>query len=226
MNIDKILYIGTGCHIEPIIQFPYTKEFIFIDTLPRAEADEISFSKNLYKTYFIVEVINRFKDYGFTLMEKYSIDNNYHNNIFTLFQKLYYKIYKKPQYINPHVCIFFNMKTNQTVKYYISTNILYNMNTDLLFDIKNADALLISRYFPDIKLLDFFDKPKILLAYSNTYYKKINNIENSDIKNILYFLHNNNNNIISKYFSKFYYINYNTSKKTEYNCFNDMIIKK
>jgi len=56
--------------------------------------------------------------------------------------------------------------------------------------------------------------------------EKINNIENSDIKNILYFLHNNNNNIISKYFSKFYYINYNTSKKTEYNCFNDMIIKK
>ena len=35
----KLLYIGAWDHISPVMHFPKTKEFIFIDTQPRSEFD-------------------------------------------------------------------------------------------------------------------------------------------------------------------------------------------
>ena len=38
-HCNKILYIGTGCDIQPVTHFLQTKEFIFIDSQPRNEFD-------------------------------------------------------------------------------------------------------------------------------------------------------------------------------------------
>ena len=44
------------------------------------------------------------------------------------------------------------------------------MTISLQQDIEEADALLISGYHPNIKLLEYFTKPKIFIGYSNTCY--------------------------------------------------------
>ena len=33
---NKILYIGTGLDLEPLKQFELTKEFVFVDVMPRS----------------------------------------------------------------------------------------------------------------------------------------------------------------------------------------------
>jgi hypothetical protein len=59
LDFKKILYFGTGTHIEAVTYFPLCNEFIFIDTLPRSEWDDID--KNAYnKTYFNKKILNLF----------------------------------------------------------------------------------------------------------------------------------------------------------------------
>ncbi|MEI6237225.1 MAG: hypothetical protein WCP03_01310, partial [Candidatus Saccharibacteria bacterium] len=41
---------------------------------------------------------------------------------------------------------------------------------DLANDIKEADALIVSGYFPHKKILNYFDGPKKFLGYSDTIY--------------------------------------------------------
>lgn len=38
-HANKILYIGAGCHIEPVTHFPQTKIFVFTDSQPRSQDD-------------------------------------------------------------------------------------------------------------------------------------------------------------------------------------------
>ena len=44
----KILYVGTGNHIEPVNHFSDTKEFIFIDSQPRNEYGHEYYYKPFY----------------------------------------------------------------------------------------------------------------------------------------------------------------------------------
>jgi len=50
---NKILYIGAGLHMDPLHHFQYTKEFVFIDTLPRSEFDTNNFYLGFYSNNFI-----------------------------------------------------------------------------------------------------------------------------------------------------------------------------
>ena len=92
-------------------------------------------------------------NYGFKLCSSYEIDKNYCNSLLN-YKKSSSEIY---QYINPTLVIFKN-NTGQIVKYYISTNIEYNINKEIINDIKEEDVLIISGYHPNKLILNYFDK--------------------------------------------------------------------
>jgi len=199
-KINKILYMGVWYHIKPVVDFPNTKEFIFIDIQPRSPYDNNSFNNDFYKPNFYEDLVKICYSYGFILQDTIELDNSYHNKIFTTEQKLYYSTVQLPKFINPTLLVFMNNKTQQILKYYISTNIKYNMNNMISNDIANADTMIIKGYFPDRKILDYFTKPKIFIGYPYTF----NEFDEYNKEDIIYFIHQNKENVISKYFSDFY----------------------
>ena len=215
-TIKKVIYLGVGCHIDPVVHLPNVNEFVFIDIQPCSEFDNKSFNKDFYKTNFYDELIQKCTILGFDLQLIKELDNKYYKKIFTIKQKIYYfYCYKKtPKFINPTLLVFTNNKTKQILKYYISTNILYNMNELLLDDIRESDALIMSGYNPHTKLLNYFDKPKIFLGYSKTNYTIELHNTDEDRSNIVYFLHNKDT-ITSKYFNKYFLIRYDTGEEIE-----------
>ena len=92
--INKILQINPHLNIKPIYNFPKTKQFIFIDILPRNDVKK-------YNKSFYTDLVDLYKINGFILMEIIEIDNMYHKKILSSWQKLYYFIKKKPEHINP-----------------------------------------------------------------------------------------------------------------------------
>lgn len=222
--MNKILYIGTGLHIEPILDFPETKEFIFIDTQPRSEFDDYhKFDKNLYHTFYSL-LRKKFRVLDFELDQTIILDKNYEKKYLSIFQRMLYGIIKKrPKHLNPTLLVFNNKKTNQVVKYYISTNFTLNKNKELYDNLKTADTLIISGYFPNVKLLDFFEIPKKLICYSETYYnyssETYNNCSSDDIDE------NHINPFLKekKYFSICYFVDMkNNYKITEYKNYSEM----
>jgi len=216
-NITKILYIGTETHIEPVIHFPLTKEFVFVDTLPRSNKDAKKiFNEKYYNIYFIDKLIQTCEEYNFILKETIELDNKYKNKILSIKQKINY-IFNPLKFINPTLLIFTNMLSGQIIKYYISTNIEYNMNSELISDIEESDALIISNYSPSTKLLDYFIRPKIFIGYSNMIYNiNLNDIFNEKKRDsIIYLMYTNKSEIISNYFYKYYLVIYKNGVKLD-----------
>lgn len=207
--MNRLLYIGAWNHLSPVITFKDTKEFIFIDTQPRSEWDSLSYNKEYYRQKFVPDVISKMKKYNFTLMDTIIVDNNYCKKIMNVEQLKHSD--KLPKYINPTLLIFSNNETNQIVKYYISTNIKYNMNQQLSEDIKNSDTLIVSGYFPDAELFKYLTKPIDFYGYSNTYYKT----DEYDGNNIAHYLDISEKS--DKYFKNYYKVyedeeNHNNTK--------------
>lgn len=204
-HANKILYIGAGYHIEPVTHFPQTKTFIFVDSQPRSDVDTFhpKFSTKYYKPYFVNDIIAICQHYGF-ILETYSIlDKTYYKQIIN--KKWYYTswIYKIPTDINPTMLVFLNNKTQQTLIYYISTNIKFNINDTLAKDISTCDGIIVSDYFPETKILKYFVKPKIFFGYTDTSY--FINYDSNKENTILYFLHNCSFNI-PYYFIDFFMV--------------------
>ena len=199
-NANKILYIGAGCHIEPISHLINTNEFVFIDTQPRNEFDSVypKFDKSLYRTNFINKLTTECSNYGFIMDSVYEIDKKYFKKIVSWKQYFYYVFNKKPKFINPTLIVFKNNKTLKTLKYYVSTNFQLNMNPILKQDIETSDGIIVSGYIPNIDILDYFCKPKIFFGYTDTCYSplqrhimdKSQTQTNNKDRDILYFLTN------------------------------------
>jgi len=212
-SIKKILYVGTGLHIQPTVHFRKVKEFVFIDTQPRTKMDNPRFYKACYQSNFYDELIDKCRAFGFEFSSMKELDSYYYRKIMTIKQRLYYSLYDiKPQFINPTLITFINPKTKQTIKYYISTNIEYNMTDELVTDIKDSCALIVSGYHPSMKLLKYFTKPKIFIGYSDTSYDFANNLFIEETDNIIYMLNkkvgiNSSTDIkTTEYFSKYFLI--------------------
>jgi hypothetical protein len=158
----------------------------------------------------------------FLLKEIIEIDKKYKNNILSAFQKAQYLFFEL-KYLNPTLIIFYNSSTNQTIKYYISTNIEYNMNFELSEDIENSEALIVSGTSPSTKILDHFYRPKIFLGYNNTNYIINNNDYYDEQKRntITYLLYSNKSDVIKNYFNKYYLIIYRNGVKIECKNYDD-----
>ena len=219
-QIKKILYIGTGNHIQPVRDFPLVKEFIFIDTQSRSEWDNQSYDSGCYKRDFHDDLIHKCICFGFQLVSTCVIDPNYYKSLFTIKQRIYYSLWDiLPAHINPTVLTFFNEKTQQIIKYYISTNIQYNMCPKLQNDIEQADALIISGYHPTSKLLEYFTKPKIFIGYSGTYY----DVDKDDTDDTIMSVLHQKEQIKSEYFNKYLAVIKKTSQIIE--CFDIFDLK-
>lgn len=225
LNIKKILYIGSGTHIDPVNHFPLTSEFVFIDTLPRSDEDLPKvFNKNKYNIYFIDKLIQDCQDNNFKLKQIIELDKNYINKILSIKQKINH-IFNPFKYITPTLFIFINHLSGQTIKYYVSTNIEHNMNSEIMKDIEDSDALIISKYSPPTKLLDYFIKPKIFIGYSNINYNiNLNDIfDNKKRDSIIYIMNTNKTEITSNYFYKFYLVIYSNGVKLDCKNYDEFI---
>jgi hypothetical protein len=174
-NFKKVLYLGAGEHIEVVNYFPNCNEFVLIDTKPRSEHDEKEyFYEEFYREHFLKTVIKKCEKHGFILNEIIELDSNYINTIKIIELKphninMNRNIINIP-YINPHLLIFMNDSKKQTIKYYISTNILFNMYSVLEEDIKSCDTLYVAGYHPDIILLNYINKNINFVGDNNTVY--------------------------------------------------------
>ena len=207
-HCNKILYIGTGCDIQPVTHFLQTKEFIFIDSQPRNEFDSFypKFQTHFYRSHFYSHLLESCRKYGFILESTYEFDSDYHKTIMSWKQKITHCFKKLPDFINPTLLVFKNNITNQTINYYISTNIKFNMKPILQLDIEDCDGIIISGHHPDIELLQYIKHPIDFFGYTGTCYTiENNNLYNVEKQNIIYFLQTCTCNI-KYYFKDFFSI--------------------
>ena len=208
---NKILYVGAGCHIEPVRHFPKTKLFVFIDSQPRSEFDSEcpKFNSQFHNPQFLTNLIESCRHYGFNIESYYTIDKKYYKKIIS--KTWYYMswFYKPPSNVNPAMLVFHNKRTRQKIIYYVSTNIKFNMNNILENDISTCDGIIISGYLPEAEILQHFSRTKIFFGYTNTSYNV--DTKSSQIKdnNIIYFLHNCICN--TQYFFTDFYVVYEDS---------------
>ncbi len=211
MKFNKILYVGAGLDVYITRELFETSEFIFVDTLPRNPYDDyIHFKRILYDNSFINKLCKEAYSLGFVFKKAIPLNSNYHKKILTFKQSFHYLFNKMPDAINPMLLLFYNSKTQQSIKYYISTNILKNMCKDLEDDISSIDALYISGYNPDSYLLFYINKPIIFIGSSKTIYDfndyDTENLDNIDKSSLFYYLEKNAKKS-EYYFSKYYIYN-------------------
>jgi hypothetical protein len=215
---NKILYIGTGLHLDVLKHFESTKEFIFVDVMPRSEFDSPdSFYEGFYRNNFYARLIELANGYGFVLEKTEELDPEYFVNILDIVQRIKWlgKVKETFPNICPTLLTFFNQQTGQKLKYYISTNILYNMCWDLENDIRSSEGLIISGYHPNKILLKYISFPLNLYCYDGTCYK-INDDEEDDFDNLVYWLFHNLE-WVTKYFSNIYLVQNDSGIMIKYN---------
>ena len=161
--MKKILYIGAGLDLNPIKHFPDINEFVFVDTLPSTEYDTDN---------FIPDLTHSAKTLGFDFEYIKETDFKYFTSIMTITQRIKWigRVLETFPQINPSVAVFYNYKTSQELKYYLSTNILRNISSKLLEDIESSTKLVVSGYHPDKLILELISKPISLYGYTNTKY--------------------------------------------------------
>uniref|UniRef100_A0A6C0CZJ9 Uncharacterized protein n=1 Tax=viral metagenome TaxID=1070528 RepID=A0A6C0CZJ9_9ZZZZ len=212
MNHKSLLYIGAGTDTNPLSHFPDVKTFIFIDTQPRSEFDSINSYIHWYSRQDFVKQVNlEYTKIGFSLVSEKVLDAEYYKQILNKDQLAIYESETIAfSFINPTLLVFINTQTGQTVKYYISTNILSNMNIELIDDIKNIYGLIICGFNPHKVLLDYITPPINFYGYSETVYRYITISDDEEhINSVLAELQNNTE---QKYFSNFYFINQNSGE--------------
>jgi hypothetical protein len=218
-EIKKILYIGADLHIEPVIDFFYTKEFIFIDTQPFTEFEYKNgdkFNKDYCRKNFINELKKKSVRIGFVLEEIKILDHKYIED-FIGKSKYYFleKLNILPIYSNPTIFVFKNVKTKQIIKYYVSLSLKNNigrLNGLLEKEIKESDSIIISNKNPDLLIFDYFMNKKILIRYSKNWYNKdkteVENKKEENNNKVINLLKNLEDKEINLYFSKFYLIKF------------------
>jgi len=165
--LKKILYFGTGTHLDPITHFPETQEFVFGDSLPRSAHGFNYYSRPHYGKYFLQQLEQKIKEMNLFLGVKKVLSNNFEEiNVPNLESE----------------CLFItnkNEKNLKYIKYYTSTSLPFDLydNQDLQSDIETCDTLLICGYQPHRKIIAYIKKPFNLIGYSSTFFPK--NIEES-----------------------------------------------
>lgn len=204
--MSKLLYIGAGLDLNPLKHFPNTREFVFIDTLPRSEFDSDTFVPEYFNSNFVSKLISGIKMFGFEFEYMEELDSKYFVSILSLGQRIRWINQVKQTFpqINPTLIVFYNHKTSQEVKYYLSTNIMKNICSKLVADIETSTGLIISGYHPDKLILQLISRPISLYGYTQTAYDiKPDELENIDSMFAFLF---QNLHLVKSYFDKIYMV--------------------
>ena len=184
------LYVGAGIDTQPLLHFPLAQVFICIDSQPFSEYGRSSvFDDELYRYDFIEQFIGAYAQIGYILSSRKIYNNKNNNHI-----------------IQPELFIFWNKETHQHIKYYTSTDILYDLNPELIYDIQQTTALIVSRYFPHKILLDYILQPINFYGYDNTVwdYITVDNSSGSELSSIMKMFENPH--IVNKYIRKWFIV--------------------
>lgn len=164
----KILYIGAGLDLSPLSFFSDTKNFVFVDSLPRNEYGRDYYYRPFYRKDFVDDLINKVESQGFNLVNKQVFTNNYEEiNVKDLDSTLLY--FSDKQRV---------LRSETSLKYYISTGIpcnLYDNNT-LINDIADCDTLFVSGHEPDGRIIPYLTKPFHFVGNYSTWFPR--NIKN------------------------------------------------
>ena len=211
MDFKKLLYIGVYDHIEVTNYFKCV-EYIFIDLQPLASwdiFDKKSKTTEFYRNDFIQHILNKFESNGFMLKNVINLNN--------IEQEL-------GKYTEPHLMIFENKRLNQIIKYYISTNIRYdleNLNC-LQKDITESDAFYVAGHHPNKIVLDYFTDKKALISDSDSLYY-VDNVDNIDNTSNIIDIFGYNISDTEKYFNSFYNINRQKASSYKFDNFDEFV---
>lgn len=226
LGLKKILYMGPWFHIEPTLhaEFKNVKEFIYVDLQPRGEHDKFPYKETDYKHNFINELTKKCYYFGYDLIDDYPIDDEY---VYALLKGEQQRNWEnKFPYINPHVFIFKNKYTHQTLKYYISTNFLYNMNPELRNDMCSADGLILSGYFPNKELLRYFTGPKTIIGFTETYFPHETELQDNDyVETIIPALFDNKREDLPSWVNQYYLMSIHSTHMIKCKSMHDMYMK-
>lgn len=213
MDFNKLLYIGVYDHIE-ITEYFKCNEYIFVDLQPLVSwdiFDKSSKTIEFYRDDFVPFILNKFESKGYLLQNIINLNN--------ITQEL-------GKYTEPNLMIFENKKMNQIIKYYISTNIRYDLEniTSLQKDITESDALYVAGHHPHKIILDYFKNKKAFISDSGTlYYIDDDNNNNDDSQQTIIDIFGYNISYTEKYFNSFYNITREDKYPYKFNSFNEFI---
>ena len=210
-KIIRILYIGAGLDVKNILDYVNKninvlndnfvckqREYICVDSLPRSPNQTLqSISYKNYVNNFTDNLIKICEERGFELKEAIQLDDTYRQNTLSLTKKCYYSFcgHIIPTHINPELWIFTNYKTNETIRYYISTNVDVNQHELLVRDIRNSNILYINKYIPSCVLFELYNrKQRKIVATCDTNFQ-VNKTNKDSILKVL----NYNINFFNKY---------------------------
>jgi hypothetical protein len=146
--MNSVLYFGPWDDTSFLDIFPDAKKFILVDSQPKTQWG--------YNKRFVDDVIREYESRDFVLM---NIEET---------QESSFSFFKTDEYTNPHLFIF--KKGDTTIKYYMSTDIMYNMVQELAEDISKTDTLYINGYFPSCRLFEYFKGPKNFVGNTDNCY--------------------------------------------------------
>lgn len=207
-NSSAYLYIGAGIDTHPILHFPLAQLFICIDSQPFSEYGRGSvFDDELYRYDFVEKLINAYTQIGFAITSREIYHKNTNHNI------------------KPELFIFWNKETSQHIKYYTSTDILYDLNPELIADIQQTTALIVSRYFPHKVLLDYIQPSIDFYGYDTTVWDYItaDNSSGSELSSTMKMFENTH--IANKYIHKWLLVCDESGQIIERNSYMDFFEK-
>lgn len=166
-NIKKILYVNGGVDFAPIDVFDTATEYIYVDTMPRAEKDGYYIKSRFYRGHFVDQVVMNLMNRGFVLTSIVVLNPDYTWKIASLRQKIKHSIGRILQIpslelaqVNPTKYTFVNRGFGKKVVYYMNTNVKYNMTVELRDHIQSCDTVVISSSVPNSILLNYFYNTK------------------------------------------------------------------
>ncbi len=208
--LRRLLYIGTGCHLQPVNDFPDTKEFVFIEIQPFSEFRADIFDRGFYREKFVENIINKAKIYEFDLIEEKVIDNTFFWSKLNLKQKICYTLFPKliPNHVNPTLFRFFNEKTQQTINYFISSPFPQYENQIIIDEVKKCDGLILSGYFPNKAILKYFEDKKLTwIGYDGSCFGyDEEEVNEHDLNHIVRYMHESRLEERINNFDKFYLV--------------------
>ncbi len=207
MNLNKLLYIGCGSHIHPVYDFPNTKEFVFIESQPFNEFFRGHFDEQMYRHHFIENLLLITRIYGFTLIEERVILPDFFESILNNNQKQ--SSYSHLQYKNPTLLRFFNIKTQQTIKFFISTPFPQIRSVEICYEVKSCDGIVVCGYHPHRSIVELFNKPITFIGYSGTCFEfdgEYEDLDDHDKNSIVTYLHLISNNQRIQHFDNYFFV--------------------
>jgi hypothetical protein len=187
----RILYIGAGVDVGVINIFP-EKDVIFVDSMPFNENSERPYMSIFYRNWFIERLIEAYDDLGFDKIGEKELTGDFES----WGGKEDRGDETEPAYFKPTMLLFKRRESDDDVvsRYYVSSAFPSRVSEELEADLKDADALFLSGYFPLTPIVDYLKKPFEVFCSDSSVYSIQKGYEIEDEgENIVHTLMNNKN---------------------------------